>query len=87
MIDPELLQILACPDNRESMTLAPEDLVTRLNSAIAAGKITNRGGEPVRVPLEGGLVRGDRRYLYPIRDDIPILLVEEAIPLPLPASP
>jgi uncharacterized protein YbaR (Trm112 family) len=39
----------------------------------------------VTEPVDGGLVRSDGRFLYPIRDDIPIMLVEEAIPLPLPA--
>jgi uncharacterized protein YbaR (Trm112 family) len=27
-------------------------------------------------------VREDRKYLYPIRQDIPVMLVDEAIPLP-----
>ena len=31
--------------------------------------------------MDGGLVREDGRYLYAIRNDIPIMLVEQAIPL------
>ncbi len=46
--------------------------------------MTNRGGAGVREPIEGGLVRQDGKWLYPIRDDIPIMLVEEALPLPPP---
>ena len=39
----------------------------------------------IRVALlhgdDSGLVREDRTILYPVRDDIPIMLVDESIPL------
>ncbi|MEE8395644.1 MAG: Trm112 family protein [bacterium] len=82
MIDEQLLEILACPETKEPVRLAEASLVEILNRAIAAGKVTNRGGEPVKEPIDGGLVRQDGKFLYPIRDEIPIMLVEEAIPLP-----
>jgi uncharacterized protein len=31
--------------------------------------------------LDGGLIRSDRKILYPIRDHIPVMLIEEGIPL------
>jgi uncharacterized protein YbaR (Trm112 family) len=86
MIDPELLEILACPETKEPVSPAPAELIERLNAAIRAGQVVNRGGEPVKEPVDGGLVRSDQRYLYPIRDEIPIMLIEEAIPLPLPET-
>ncbi len=82
MIDQQLLDILACPEDKTPVTLADAELVERVNRAIAAGKVHNRGGSPVTEPIEGGLVRQDGRWLYPIREDIPIMLVEEAIALP-----
>ena len=41
----------------------------------------NRGGEAVKAPLEGALVRSDGQRAYPIRDGIPRLLIDEGIPL------
>jgi len=81
VIDKELLEILVCPENHTRLQLAEEPLVAKLNAAIAAGGLTNRGGEPVTEPIHGGLVREDGTLLYPIRDDVPVMIVDEAIPL------
>lgn len=81
MIDSTLLEILACPEDKTPVRLASGDELARVNERIAAGKMRNRGGEDVTDPLEAGLVRQDGRYLYPIRDDIPIMLIDEALPL------
>jgi uncharacterized protein len=81
MIDKDLLDILACPQNRMPLRLAEASLLARLNRAIADGCITNQVGRPVEDMLEGGLVRQDGALLYPIAANIPVLLPEEAIPL------
>jgi uncharacterized protein YbaR (Trm112 family) len=81
VIDKELLDILACPENKTSVSLAGRELIERLNERIEKGEVCNRGGTPVENPVGGGLVREDGAYLYPIEDNIPIMLVEEAIPL------
>lgn len=86
-IDPELLELLACPETQEPVELADPDLIRRINAAIQGGRVTNRAGEPVTEAIDGGLVRRDRRFLYPIRDEIPVMLVDEAIPLPPPDMP
>ena len=81
MIDQQLLDILACPETREAVSLADEALVASLNRKIEAGQLVNRAGDKVTEPIDGGLVRKDGRYLYAIRDGIPIMLVEQGIPL------
>ena len=81
MVDPELLEILVCPENKTPVTLADDDLMAKINAAIEAGTLKNRGGELVDAKVDGGLVREDRAYVYPIRDDIPIMLIDEAIAL------
>jgi uncharacterized protein YbaR (Trm112 family) len=80
-ISQELLDILACPETKQPLTLAEPALLAALNERIAQGTLTNRGGAPVTETIDGGLVREDRRYLYPIREDIPIMLIDEAIRL------
>jgi uncharacterized protein YbaR (Trm112 family) len=81
MIDQELLDILVCPETKQPVRLADAELLTLLNSAIDAGDVSARGGSPVSAAVQEGLVREDGLLLYPIRDDIPIMLIDEAIPL------
>ncbi len=81
MIDKKTLGILVCPQNRTPLQLADEQLLAEVNAAIASGRVRNQGGAPVERRLEGALVRQDKVLLYPIVDDIPVLLVDEAISL------
>lgn len=81
MLDPELLEILVCPETKEPVRLADAPLLDRLNRAIAENRLSTRSGELVKERIEAGLVREDGRILYPVRDDIPVMLIDEAIPL------
>lgn len=81
MLDPRLLEILCCPETKQDVSPAPEALVARLNDAVAEGKLLNRAGRVVQEKLDGGLLRADGKVLYPVREDIPVMLIEEAIPL------
>ena len=81
MIDKELLDILVCPKDQVPLALADETLLAKVNEAIVAGRIENLGGRTVEEPLQGGLVRTDKTLLYPIVDEIPVLLADEAIRL------
>ena len=81
MVDKELLEILACPESKEPVYLAHASLVDELNARIERGELANRRGKTVESKMDGGLVREDGAYLYPIEDDIPIMLIDEAIPI------
>lgn len=81
MINPELLEILVCPENRTPVREISDDLLEKINGAIASGTLKNRSGEVVTERIEGGLIREDEKFLYAIRDDIPVMLIDEAIPV------
>jgi uncharacterized protein len=81
VIDKDLLEILACPETHQTLREADEALVGAVNAKIALGAVVNVGGTTVGEVIEGGLVRSDGRILYPIRDRIPVLLIDEGIPL------
>jgi len=81
VIDRNLLDILACPENKTPVKLADQSLIDTINSAIEKGEVKNRGGQKIEQPIEGGLVREDRVFLYPIQDAIPVMLIDEAIPI------
>jgi uncharacterized protein YbaR (Trm112 family) len=80
MIDPQLLEILCCPETKQPVALIDSPVIERVNAAIQAGKVKTRGGRTVEEKIDGGLLRQDRKYLYPIRDSIPIMLEDQAIP-------
>ena len=77
----ELLDILRCPETHQPFEIADTALIADLNGKIKAGQLKNRAGKPVTDPFESGLLRQDRKFLYPIRNNIPVLLIDEAIPL------
>jgi len=80
-MDKELLDMLCCPETKQDVSLAEASLVEAVNRKIEAGQAKNRGGDAVREKLDSGLIRADRKVLYPVREDIPIMLIDEAIPL------
>lgn len=63
--------------------MADEGLLSTLNGAISAGTVKTVGGERVTETLVEALVTADKKRVYPIREGIPVLLVDEAILLSL----
>lgn len=81
MIDKDLLAILCCPETKQPVSLADSVLIDRLNDEVARGVLKNKAKKPVADRMDGGLIRADRAILYPIREGIPVMLIEEGIPL------
>jgi uncharacterized protein YbaR (Trm112 family) len=75
-VDPELLEILVCPKTKGELTLI--DLPSEIRSTLADKYREHfRDEEPV---VEKGLWCAESALVYPIVSDIPIMLIEEALP-------
>ena len=81
MLNPELLEILVCPETKQTLKLADAGALERVNQAVATGGLKNQGGNRVKDRMEEGLVREDGNVLYPVKDYIPVMLLDEAIRL------
>jgi uncharacterized protein YbaR (Trm112 family) len=75
-----LLEILCCPETRQPLQNVDATAIDLLNKRISAGEVKNRAGKPVTQPVEGALIRADKKFLYPIRHGIPVMLIDEAVP-------
>ena len=80
-VDPKLLEILVCPETHQPVKPADDELLARVNERIKAGEQVNHGGDPVSEPLEAALVREDGKCLYPVQDEIPVMLIDARIDL------
>lgn len=81
MIRRQLLEILRCPETHQRLSLAPAELIDRLNAKIKERQVRNRAGQTMEDPLEGGLLREDGAVVYPIRGNLPMLLIDEGVSL------
>ena len=80
-MDEKLLEIMCCPETHQPLARAGAELIDDLNKRIQAGTLIDRVDEKITEPIDGGLIREDGRILFPIRRDIPVMLIDQGIPL------
>ena len=80
-VDPELAEILVCPDTKLNVDLVQAETVEKINLAIKENTVLNIDGQSVKDPLQDGLLREDDKIIYPVRDSIPVMLIGEGIPM------
>ena len=78
---PDLVDILVCPETKQTVRLATAPELAAVNEKIRAGTLRARGGEAVKTELVEALIREDGKILYPVDDGIPVMLVEESVEL------
>lgn len=75
-VDPELLDILRCPKSHGELQLValPENVRRNLEEKY---REHFRDEEP---QVEHGLLSADSQLVYPVVSDIPVMLIDEALP-------
>lgn len=78
-VNGKLLEILCCPVSKTPLTVLGRQKLDNLNKAINSGEALFVDGEKVTDPLAEALVTEDGKVIYPVQDDIPVLLEEKGI--------
>jgi len=75
-VDPELLEILRCPKSQGELEVV--DLPTGVRTTLVEKYREHfRDEEPV---VEQGLLSRSAELVYPVVSDIPVMLIDEALP-------
>ena len=80
-MDRKLLDLLVCPATRQPLALLDKPGLEALNRAIAAGSVKRVDDAPQTETIREALITRDRKTFYRIDDGIPVLLIEEGIPV------
>lgn len=78
-IDGKLLEILCCPVSKTPLTRLTASRLKKLNTAISEGSVLTVTGDVVGQTLREALITEDSKVIYPVIDEIPILLEERGI--------
>lgn len=78
-VNAKLLEILCCPVSKSPLTVLGRKKLDKLNDAIKKGEALYIGGEKVTETMSEGLITEDGKVIYPVIDDIPVLLEEKGI--------
>ena len=78
-VDGKLLEILCCPVSKTPLTILGQDKLDKLNNSISNGEVLFIDGKKIVTPLNEGLITEDDKVIYPVENDIPVLLEEKGI--------
>ena len=79
-LDRQLLELLVCPITKQPMFLLKEAQLEKLNVLIEAGEIQSADGNVLSTPLHQALISRNGTVIYPVENDIPVMLEERSIP-------
>jgi len=77
----ELLTILVCPVTKLPVRLLSRSNLQILNRIISEGNLQNAAGQRVDSQFSQALIARNNTMIYPVKDGIPIMLEDQAIPI------
>ena len=81
MISKQLLDILVCPISKRPLRLGSQEELDNINEGILSKTLKNSAGSVLNEAVEQVLLEDGSRLAYLLRNDIPVLIEEEAIQL------
>ena len=77
----ELLSIICCPISKQSLSFVTRKKLDELNKAINEGLIKTNEGNILNENITDALITDNGMIIYPIKDNIPVLLENKSIHL------
>jgi uncharacterized protein YbaR (Trm112 family) len=78
-VDGKLLEILCCPISKVPLNRLEPSRLETLNQSISKGLVQFVRGEEVTERIKEALITEDGKVIYPVVNDIPLLLEENGI--------
>ncbi len=76
----KLLEILVCPITKQPVSILDQAHLDKVNQLIAQGKLHTLNGTKLTTPLQQALITQNRNTLYPVNENIPVMLEQQSIP-------
>lgn len=68
-----------CPETHQPLSALDKERLNALNEAVRDGTLRDHAGNTVQQIMDAGLLREDGAVVYPIRDGVPNLLLDDRI--------
>jgi len=78
-MDPSLLNIICCPVTRGKLSIATPEQLALINAEIANRTLKKLDGSTAEKPQSKALINATKTLLYPVEEDIPVLLESKAV--------
>lgn len=78
--DRKLLEILRCPRSGRALRLASDTEQAQVREALEAGRLSAEGADANAV-IDQLLITDDGAWAYPVTDGVPVMLVDQALPM------
>ena len=78
-VDGKLLEILCCPVSKVPLNRLEPSRLEKLNQSIEQDSVQYVHGETVKDRIREALITEDGKVIYPVLNDIPLLLEENGI--------